>query len=341
MRTIELNKKQLPLFKELDPFGFMKKKEMEDPAVKLGAVYEGEEEARPAGLLLGDTSDRELKLRWLFVDPFLRRRSYGEQLLAKAFQEAKDRGLERMRIAFPKEYGYETICRHDHLFFRRHGFTEAEDGTMTASVADFTRLTEYHGPSFMDEVDMLDKLLADDVEDVEDPTGDFDSKEAYVTMHKPWDTKETTLSIFSSLPNLHSLLKRIMPEKNKIMVGSIGDLTFTQFRDGIELCERNNHTGYLKSLKDTPLEYFEIDISSYSMSDDRVTGFTLVHYNEQEHKLITELYFSADGNNQMSLMGMLRYTLLKAVQKYTKDTKLVFPLGEKIHVSFIKRIFGE
>ena len=340
MRLIEVKKQQLPYFKGFDLFGLMDR-EKTAPDLMLGAVSDEAEGAEPAGLLFGRTEEKELQLRWLFVDPFQRGKSYGELLLSRAFQHARDTGAEKLRVLFPKEYGYEAICRNDRAFFRNHGFHDTENGEMEAKLSDYAALTEYEGPSIYDESDMLDRLLPERVEDEGDEVSAYDQEEFLSLIHKPWDVKRVGMREFSTLPRLQSFIKRILTGKKKITVGSIGDLSFTQFRQGIELCEKQAHTGYLKSLLETPVDYFDLDVSSYSMSGEQVTGFCLIHFNPKKKEMIGELLFTADENNAASIAEMVRFTIVAANAKYPADTTLILPNEEKQHKAFIQKLFEE
>ena len=341
MKLVEINKHQLPLFKSFDLFGLMDR-EKTSRDLMLGAISDREEGNVPAGLLFGRSEKKELQLRWLFVEPFLRGKSYGELLLSKAFQHAVDIGAEKLRVLFPKEYGYESICRNDHAFFRNHGFHETESGDMEAEISDYARLTEeYHGPSFFDESAMLDKLLSLEVEDEDETDGIYDDEGYFQRIHKPWDCRRAGLREFSKLPQLQSFVKKILEGKKALKVGSVGELSFTQFREAMELCESQNHTGYLKSLMDIPVDYFDLDVSAYLMDKERVSGLFLVHHNERKNEVIVELLFTVDGKDPRGFAELLRFGLLAANEKYPADTTLILPDNEKIHRPLFKKLFGE
>lgn len=331
----------MPYFRGLDLFSLMDR-EKTQPDLMLGAISDKEEGAVPAGLLFGRSAKKELQLRWLFVEPFLRGKSYGELLLSKAFQHAVDIGAEKLRVLFPKEYGYESICRKDHAFFRNHGFHETENGDMEAEISDYARLTEeYHGPSFADESSMLDKLLSLEVEDEEENESLYDSEGYFERIHKPWDVRKAGLREFSRLPALQSFIKKVLEGKKALKVGNVGELSFAQFREAVELCEKNEHTGYLKSLLDIPVDYFDLDVSSYLMEEDRVSGLFLVHYNELAKELIVELLFTVDGKDPRGFAELLRFGLIAANEKYPAGTTMVLPDDEKIHRPLFKKLFGE
>ena len=341
MKLMELGKQYMPYFRGFDLFGMMDR-EKSAPDYMLGAVSDKEEGAVPAGLLLGQSKKKELQLRWLFVDPLLRGKSYGELLLSKAFQHASETGAEKLRVLFPKEYGYESICKNDHIFLRKHGFRQLENGDMEASLSDYARLTEeYQGPSFEDESDMLDKLLSLEVEDEEDAVSEYDREEYFAQIHKPWTVRNVGLREFSMRPALQKFIKRTLDGTKALKVGSIGELTYEQFRDGVELCEKKEHTGFLKHLLDVPVDYFDLDVSSYIMTEERVSGLCLVHFNRKAETVITELLFTSEGDSVRSIAELLRFTLLAANGKYPAGTTILLPNDEERHRQLVKKLFGE
>ena len=106
MKIVSLSKRQLEYFKELDPFEFRLRGDI-DLTLRLGAVLESQEEGEgniPAGLMLGTKKGTGLVLLWLYVDPLYRRRGIGEGLLCRAFEEADKEGLRQVAALFPGDF---------------------------------------------------------------------------------------------------------------------------------------------------------------------------------------------------------------------------------------------
>ena len=340
MKIIALNKEKLPAFESMDPLDVSRQKHFEANFM-LGATRDDEETDVPAGLLLGNMEKKQLTLRWLFVAPEARRKSYAERLLSEAFLAARDQGLEELTVTFPDVYGYKTICKNDRAFFLSHGFTETADGRMTAKVVDYDLLTEYKELPYEDATDILDRLLALELHEEEEEKEEADADAQFADLHKPWNTRSVGLMDFSGLPELQKFIKTILASKRSLTVGSIGDLTFAQFKEGVELCEREKHTGFLKSLFETPVDYFDMDVSSYTMAEGCVTGLCLVHFDEIREQLIVELLYTTDEDKTGSLAELIRYSLSAANEKYDPDTTLLLPNDEKLHQPLIKKMFGE
>ena len=341
MKILELNQKQLPYFKGFDIFGLMEKKKTK-PDLMLGAVYEGKKGGEAAGILLGHSGRESIDLEWVFVDPLLRGKCVGEQLITFVFQLAEKAGKKVIHVSFPrKEFGYKALCRNDRIFLRNHGFHETEEGEMIAEVSEFRKLTEEPDALDYDDSVMVESLLADETDDESDENRNYDTTEHFKKMHKQWPVKKTGLKDCSLLPNLHRFLKSVLEGKKALKVGSIGELTVAQFREGVELCEKMEHTGYLNSLSETSMDYYDMDLSAYTLSKDHVSGFMLLHYNANAEELILELLFSSDRENHRSLAEMIRYSLVAANKKYPPDTTLVLPYEKELHAPVINKLFGE
>ena len=338
MKILSLNQKMINAFEGLDPLEVRKQKGF-SADLMLGVVREDKEKNVPTGLLLGKTEKKELSLRWLFVDSESRRKNYAENLLSAAFHVAKERGMEQIRVHFPDVYGYKFFCRNDRSFFLNHGFRETKDGGMISTLEDYNNATEYSETYDPDDSDMLDRLLAMRVEDEEPEEEDTDL--LFSELHKPWEVRSVGLRDFSKKPAVQNYINTALAGKKALVSGNIGELPFSRFRDGIELCEKNGHTGFLKSLYDTPIEYFNMEISSYTMADDQVNGMCLLHYNEKTDSLSLELIFTSDTDRLRGLAELTRIVLFSANKKYGPDTKLILPYDAKLHQPLIKKLIGE
>ena len=338
MKILTLDKSIFRAFEGLDPLEIHKMKEY-DADLMLGAVISGDGKDVPAGLLLGKADDSEMILRWLFVDPDYRRIGCAEQLLSQAFNIAEERGLKGITVHFPEIYGYTSICRNDRSFFLSHGFAETEDGRMVSTISDYYHAAEYSEPSDMDDDEMLDQLLSMGEEDVEEK--EYGQEPDFEDIHKPWEVRKMGLRELSRKPAIQNFIQKVLSGKKALTVGSIGELSFTQFREGVELCAKRNHTGFLKSLYDMPVDYFDLTVSSYTITEAQVSGMCLVHHNEQEQTLTLELLYTADEDNARSLAELMRYTIIAANENYDSGTTVILPYDEKDHKPVIEKFFGE
>ena len=354
MRILELNRKQLEYFKEEDPFEFRLK---DNVVISLmhGAVFEPEDETGsgnlPIGLLLGTRKEDNLILIWLYVDPECRRQGIGEALLASAFEEAKKNGCRNVAAVFPEEYGRELICRTEKEYFEAHGFHEKTKGLMTMALKDYEKEVSYGGPSFLDEAFALDELLREDPEEDDTAPGeDYDDREFFVRTHKDWYTKRLSLKEFAYNKKLHRAGKFILKGEAPVKVGTISELTLSQYKQVLNLCMENGHSGFPEELFDIPADYFDLEISSYvqedtdgdnDYDDEIVCGVCLIHYNRREQALYVELLYALGKNYARSLGEMVRCSLMEAVKKYPEDTTVVLPCDERLHGPIMDKLFEE
>ncbi len=349
MKIISLKNKELDFFKGFDPFEILDREDIK-PKIKLGAVFEGAGGDIPAGLMLAMPKESDLIILWLFVVGSFRRRGFAERLLSVAFRYAKETGLRQVTAVFPGEYGRDLVCRGDRVFFTDHGFVELKKGIMTASVADYEKYTAYGGPSLEDE-GLSIYALFDDMEPEnymkaeeakEAKEAEEGKKEFPGVVHKSWVTKELKLKDFAGLPSLKNTGPRFQEElrESRIKIGGIGDLPLSGFKQGIELCTKNNHTGFIENLYETPPDYFDPVASSYVSVDGEIKGLLLVHSNEPERVILAELLFVTGADYVKALLALLRYGIVAAMERYSLETKVILPYDEKLHRPLVEKLFG-
>ena len=169
---------------------------------------------------------------------------------------------------------------------------------------------------------------------------DYQSLDMLKKMHNKWPFRKVNLRAFSVLPSLQGLIALALPKK-KLEVGSIGDMTLVDFREGVSLCSRKEHTGFLKNLAEAPVDFFDPDVSSYLRDQKgRICGLCLSHYYEPKSALVVELFFYVGEEGIRGLATMARYSLKEAVKKYPSGTVLILP-NDKTHDPLLKKIFGD
>ena len=142
----------MSIFKDMDPFEVGVSIEKKMP-IAWGIFKSDNDQSEPVGLLLAEAVEKELIIRWLFVIPKFRARSYGEALLSKCFHFAEKRRLERISVYLDKDYAKSRVCRGAREYFRAHLFTEVTLDYMAASVEDY--LKQDFEPSYFPEEEAL------------------------------------------------------------------------------------------------------------------------------------------------------------------------------------------
>ncbi len=344
MKIIALKKNQMDYFKGLDPFELIEREDI-NPTLRLEAVFEGGGGDIPAGLLLGLKKDKDLFILWIFVAGAFRRRGFAEGLLSIVFQFAEKTGIEKVTAAFPDEYGRDFVCGgSDKAFFKDHGFEELKKGFMTAWVSDYKKVTFYDGPSLEDEGLALYNLFGDtDPVEYEAPVQDEENEAFSGVTHKNWSTLELRLKNFAGLSALKSITSKSQREEHeeKLQIKSIGELSLMEFKQGIELCLKNKHTGFIENLADTPPEYFDMEISSCLRRDGNITGLLLLHYEEKEQAIYTELLFASGEDYMKGLLNLIRFSIFSTMEKYSLETRVILPNDDSLHRPLIEKLFGK
>ena len=121
---------------------------------------------------------------------------------------------------------------------------------------------------------------------------------------------------------------------------SIGELTINQFRKGVRNCLFRGKAGILEDLDEIPISWFEPDVSGCVQIDGNVCGFLLVH-KQPSQRLDVELLFAAEPATKQDMIGMIRFSLLKAVENYSKDTQILIRRCNDATKALTAKIFPE
>lgn len=122
----------------------------------------------------------------------------------------------------------------------------------------------------------------------------------------------------SELTSLSVVNKIRLPEN----IGSISELENRDFRKGILNCLFNNRKGLLEDIAYLPMDWYENEVSSYTVLDGRVVGLFLIH-RTVSGVLQTKLLFASGPDSQKNLLRMIVHSIKKAGELYPSDTKVV------------------
>ena len=349
MKIISLRNDQLDYFKGFDPFEILEREDVKS-TIRLGSVFEGENGDIPAGLLLGTKKGNDLIILWLFIGGSFRRRGFAEGLLSVLFKYAKKTGISRVAALFPEEYGRELVCGRENgrAFFGCHGFVNLKEGYMTATVADYERMTSYRGLSPEGEglalYDLFGEITPEEyaVHALEEEA-EMEPEGFPGVTHKDWKIKEVKLKSFAGLPALKNFAARHLhfEREERVSYGSIGELSLMEFRDLIRICINSHHTGFIENLEETPPEYFDPQISSFVKKDGEGVGLLLVHYDEKEKTAYAELLFVFCDDYLKALMGLLHFVIQSAMEKFSIETRVIVPYEDKLHRPLINKLLED
>jgi hypothetical protein len=96
--------------------------------------------------------------------------------------------------------------------------------------------------------------------------------------------------------------------------------------------------GLLEDLAYLPINWFEMDVSSYSEADEKVNGFLLVRKNPSG-TLQVKLFIAAGPDYLINLVSMVRFSVQKAYEIYPPDTKIIIKRHNDQTRAFVGKLF--
>ena len=123
-------------------------------------------------------------------------------------------------------------------------------------------------------------------------------------------------------------------------VKGLGDIGERQFKRGIGTCMINNRKGLLEDMAFLPMEWFEQDVSSVVLMDERVSGMLLVHQLPSK-RLMVDLLFSSGGNTRLDILQLMGRAIQAAAEKYPKDTPVLLRRHNKTVQALTDKLFPD
>ncbi len=105
-------------------------------------------------------------------------------------------------------------------------------------------------------------------------------------------------------------------------IQSISGLSVLQYRTFIKNCLFKGKHGICEDLAYLPKTWFEQDVSSCVLIDDKVDGILLMK-KTPSGRLVAQLYVDIGPDSKKNLILLLAYTCVKTVELYPEDTKVI------------------
>lgn len=126
--------------------------------------------------------------------------------------------------------------------------------------------------------------------------------------------------------NLYGTLEEFMKpkltgRKTPSYIVSLGSISQLQFRQGITNCMFSGRVGVNEDLAMLPMDWYEEDISSCMVTDEKVNGFFLIH-RKPSGILMPVLLYASGVDAQKNMLKMLRFSVNSAKERYPGDTKV-------------------
>ena len=147
---------------------------------------------------------------------------------------------------------------------------------------------------------------------------------------KESDTIEVSVGDLLKLP--------FASRKTPDYVMALSDISERQFKRGIGNCMIHNRKGLLNDLAFLPMEWFEQDVSSVVITDERVSGLLLVHQLASA-RLSVDMLFSSSGDARIDILRMITRSIRAAAGKYPRETPVLIRRHNKNVHALAGRLF--
>ena len=131
---------------------------------------------------------------------------------------------------------------------------------------------------------------------------------------------------------------RLSKKEPPFYIKSLGELSARQYRNGIVDCLFQDRKGILEDLAWISMDWFEPDISSCIVMDEKAKGFLLVHKTESGI-LTVELLFAFSIDATKDLVELIKYTVQAAVKKYPPETKVLLRRHNDLVRALVEKLF--
>ena len=121
-------------------------------------------------------------------------------------------------------------------------------------------------------------------------------------------------------------------------VTGLNDIEERQFKRALVNCVVHNKKGILEDILELPLEWFERDVSSCVITDNRVSSLFLLHQ-LPTLRLMIDLLFSSTADAEMYMSSMITRSVREAVKKYPPDTPVLIRRHSKTATVLTDRFF--
>ena len=139
-----------------------------------------------------------------------------------------------------------------------------------------------------------------------------------------------TVGDFAKLP----FVKTKPPEYIK----SLSDITERQFKNGIMTSVLHGRYGLLDDLPFLPMRWFDPELSSCVITDDKITGFLLVR-RIKEGIYRVELLYALQPDARINLLNMIRASIRAAVAHRSADDRIILRRHSDSTDALVKMLF--
>ena len=130
----------------------------------------------------------------------------------------------------------------------------------------------------------------------------------------------------------------VLKKKPAAHVKPIKILSDKQYKRVIASCLFHGRKGLLQDIGYLPKEWFDMEVSSCCITDQRVDGVLLIH-ETGDGMLMIDLLFSIGSEYQRDLVMMMRYSLRAALEKYGGEKQVLIRRHTSAVSDLTKKLF--
>ena len=121
-------------------------------------------------------------------------------------------------------------------------------------------------------------------------------------------------------------------------IKSIDQLMFRKCHAGVRACMAQGKMGALEDFDTLPFDWFEPKVSCCIQSSGNVCGFLLVHRSACD-RLVVKLLGAWRPATNRELLGMIKYAIVQAVERYSPDTQVVIRPYNEATEAIVRQMF--
>ncbi len=150
--------------------------------------------------------------------------------------------------------------------------------------------------------------------------------------------KTESQDVYVTVEDLRKL--KFKKKKPPFYIKTLGELNYRQFRNGIIDYLFQGRSGLLDDLAWLSIDWFEPEVSSCVVLDDKVKGFLLVH-RTTTGILNVEVMFSIDIDPKRTVLELVRTSIWAAINKYPPETKIRLRRHNNSVHELVKKLFPD
>ena len=154
-----------------------------------------------------------------------------------------------------------------------------------------------------------------------------------------FDTSEA-LDVMITMDEIRSVGAELNISSIPSHIVSLSEVSVPLYRDFVKKCISNGHLGLLEDIEYLPMGWFDRELSSCSVSDNRMDGALLIKKAPSGlYHILLFTAFGADFEKKLALM--MAYSIEKAIKSCPEDTNVILRRHNPSAKRFSDRFFAK